>query len=143
MFKYNKTLAQLFEEKPKNLAALLAALEEAIALHQEIVAARKAEEKKMQELKELADAGSGVKAMRAKAELEQMRVRSQTGANMADVRARFKKRQAQKNYDKGDPLAEEMKALKVRQDAEAEAKRKEKEESRARLAAKIKAMGAN
>lgn len=32
--RYKKTLAQLFEEKPKNLAHLLKALDEAIELHQ-------------------------------------------------------------------------------------------------------------
>ena len=43
----------------------------------------------MEELRKLSETGTGVKAMKAKAELEQMRVRSQTGANMADVRAAY------------------------------------------------------
>jgi hypothetical protein len=89
LYKYKKTLTQLLAEKPKTHAALLKALEEAIELHEAIKAAKKAEEEKMEELRKIAEAGTGVKAMKAKAELEQMRVRSQTGANMADVRAAY------------------------------------------------------
>merc|ERR1719183_2282550 len=109
MFKYSKTLEELFAEKPENLAALLKKLEDAIAEFQAVLAARKAEETKMTELQELAASGTGVKAMKAKAELEQMRVRSQTGQNMAEVRASFKKKRAKKALDEGDPIAEEMK----------------------------------
>lgn len=65
----------------------------------------------MDELRSLAETGSGVKAMKAKAELEQMRVRSQTGANMAEVRAAWKTRKAKKDLEKGDPMAEEMKRV--------------------------------
>lgn len=67
----------------------------------------------MDELRSLAETGSGVKAMKAKAELEQMRVRSQTGANMAEVRAAWKTRKAKKDLEKGDPMAEEMKRVRL------------------------------
>eukprot|EP00035_Acanthoeca_spectabilis_P020151 m.431366 g.431366 ORF g.431366 m.431366 type:complete len:261 (-) comp17293_c0_seq1:846-1628(-) len=136
MYKYKKTLAQLFEEKPKNLAHLLKALDEAIELHQELLRAKKAEEEKMDELRSLAETGSGVKAMKAKAELEQMRVRSQTGANMAEVRAAWKTRKAKKDLEKGDPMAEEMKRVEAKKKAEEEEAERKKRESRDKLKAR-------
>jgi hypothetical protein len=68
----------------------------------------------MDQLKEMAETGTGVKAMKAKAELEQMRVRSQTGANMAEIRAGWKTRKAKKELAAGDPIAEEMKRVRDR-----------------------------
>lgn len=140
MFKYGKTLAQLFEDKPKSSAELLRQLEEAIALHEAVLAKRKEEEDKMKELEEQSK-GTGVKAMKAKAELEQMRVRSQTGQNMAEVRAAFKKKQAKKNLEKADPAEEEMKRVEEEKKKRAEAEKLKRQESQRRLKEKAAAFG--
>lgn len=132
LFKYEKTLEQLFAEKPYTNAALLAALDEAIALHEAVLAARKEEEDKIEQLQSMANAG-GVKGAKAKVELEQMRVRSQTGQNMAEVRAAFKKRQAERNLKKSDPMAEEMKKLELKKKAEEEELRLKRAASKKRL----------
>eukprot|EP00039_Didymoeca_costata_P018915 m.335497 g.335497 ORF g.335497 m.335497 type:complete len:265 (-) comp17611_c0_seq1:73-867(-) len=128
MFKYGKTLKQLFAPKPQGNAKLLQQLEEAIALHEEVMAKRKADEDKMQELTKQSQ-GTGVKAMKAKAELEQMRVRSQTGQNIAEVRAAFKKKRAQKELGAYVPDPEELR----RQQEEEEKKAKLLEEEMERL----------
>jgi len=143
MFKYNKSLIELFQEKPKNLAHLIKQLEEAIALHEEIMAKKAEDEDKMTELASLATSGTGVKAMKARAELEQMRARSNTGQNVAEIRAAFKKRKAKKELDAGDPMAEEMKQLAIRKKAEEEAEAKRKAESRERLKAKAAFLNAS
>lgn len=132
LFNYKKTLTQLFEEKPGNLADLIAKLEAAIDLHEEVQERRRSDDAKMKELEE-ASGGTGVKAQKAKMELEGMRARSHTGQNMAEVRAAFKKRQAEKALAKGDPMAEEMERLKLEQkEAEDDLKAKQ-EASRQRL----------
>jgi len=143
MYKYKKTLVQLFEEKPKSSAALLKALDEAIELHKAVLAARQAEEDKMTELRKVAETGTGVKAMKARAELEQMRVRSQTGANMAEVRAAWKKKKAARDLEKADPMAEEMKRLEQKKKEEAAAEEQRKRESREKLKARMASLGVN
>jgi len=140
MYKYKKTLAQLFDEnKPKALAHLLKALDEAIELHQALLKAKKEEEDKMADLRTVAESGSGVKAMKAKAELEQMRVRSQTGANMKEVRAAWKTRKAKRDLEKGDPMAEEMKKVEAKKKEEEEEAKRKQAESRAKLKARAAA----
>jgi len=140
LYEYKKTLTQLFEIKPFSSATLLAALDEAIALHEAVLAARKEEDDKIADLTKLGDMG-GVKGMKAKVELEQMRVRSQTGQNMAEVRSAFKKRRAQKNLANADPMAEEMKKLDAKKKQEAEAATLKRQESKARLAARMAHLG--
>lgn len=135
MFKYSKTVAELFEEKEFSDAALLAALDEAIAWHEEVLAARQEEDDKISSLEKASQLG-GVKGARAKVELEQMRVRSQTGQNMAEVRSAFMKRQAMRNLKNGDPMAEEMKKLKLKQEEEERKKLEERKASQERLKAK-------
>lgn len=132
LFKYEKTLAELFAEKPNTSAALLAALDEAIALHEAVLAARKEEEDKISELTKIAGVG-GVKGAKAKVELEQMRVRSQTGQNMAEVRSAFKKRQAERALKNADPMAEEMKKLELKKKQEEEQRKLERAASKKRL----------
>eukprot|EP00038_Savillea_parva_P023216 m.40032 g.40032 ORF g.40032 m.40032 type:complete len:261 (+) comp5906_c0_seq1:2620-3402(+) len=136
LFKYKKTLHQLFEEKPKNVASLLKALEDAIELHQALLAAKKAEEEQMEALRKVAESGSGVKAMKARAELEQLRVRSVTGANMAEIKAAWKTRRAKKDLESADPAAEEMKRVEEKKKAEAEAEEQRKKESREKFKAR-------
>jgi len=140
LFKYTHTLAELFAEKPGTNAALLALLDEAIALHEAVLKARQEEEDKIADLTTKSK-GTGVSGMRAKAELEQMRVRSQTGQNMAEVRSAFKKRQAEKALKNSDPMAEEMKKLAIKKKSEADAAQLKRNESKKRLAAKAAAFG--
>lgn len=142
LFKYEKTLVQLFEEKPNTSAALLKALDDAIEMHEVVLKARQEEEDKISQLKVVSEAG-GVKGMKAKVELEQMRVRSQTGQNMAEVRAAFRTRKAKKALQNADPMAEEMAKLKIKKDAEAKAKEDERAASKKRLADRIAGLGAN
>jgi len=137
LFNYGKTLDQLFEPKPFTSATLLKALDEAIALHEEVLRARKEEEDKIEDLTKLSNVG-GVKGMKARVELEQMRVRSQTGQNMAEVKASFKKRQAERNLKNADPMAEEMKKLDLKKKEEEEAKKMERAASKRRLQDRIK-----
>ena len=63
-----------------------------------------------------------MKAMKARAELEQMRAADQLAMNKKEVEAGAKQRAAQRAVDKGDPFMEEQKKL------EAERKKKEQEE---------------
>ena len=58
LYKYKKTLRELFEEKPGDIAALLAKLEEAIAAHQKVLAAREAREQEMRDLATEAEQGA-------------------------------------------------------------------------------------
>jgi len=140
LFRYTHTLVELFAEKPGTNAALLQLLDEAIALHEAVLKARQEEEDKIADLTTKSK-GSGVSGMRAKAELEQMRVRSQTGQNMAEVRSAFKKRQAEKALKNSDPMAEEMKKLEIKKKSEADAAQLKRAESKKRLAAKAAAFG--
>jgi hypothetical protein len=57
LFKYKKSLQQLFEEKPGNFAALIAALEEAIQLFEEVEAKKAEEMETIASLQVIADAG--------------------------------------------------------------------------------------
>lgn len=112
LFKFEKTVAQLFAPKTVD-PRLLAELNEAIAMFEEVMRARKEEEDQIASLSKEAEAGSGVKAMKAKMQLEAMRVRSQTGQNIAEVRAAFKKRRAEKkmkNAPTHGPTEEERQA---------------------------------
>lgn len=140
LFNYKKSLQELFEEKPGNLADLIAKLDAAIDLHEEVQERRRSDEAEMKKLEALAG-GSGVKAAKAKVELEGMRARSHTGQNMAEVRAAFKKRQAEKALAKGDPMAEEMERLKLEQKAAEDDLKLKQELSRKRLAERAAAFG--
>ena len=143
LFKYKKTLTELFAEKPQNLAALLKALDEAIAAHEEALAKRKEVEDKMAALEATAAEGSGVKAMKARAELEQLRARSQTGQNMAEVRSAYMKKKAAKDLENGDPAAEEMKRVAAEKAKREEEEKAKRAESKAKLAAKAAAFAGN
>lgn len=111
------------------MQALIDALEEAIRAHEETVAKRLEVEDQIKSL-EVVAGGSGVKAMKARVELDAIRARSQTGQNMAEVRASMMTRKAKKALDEGDPMAEEMKRV------EAAKKAKEAEEAAARAESK-------
>jgi len=137
LFKYEKTVAELLAPKIAD-AKLLAELNEAIALYEEVMRARKEEEDTMQELSQLS-VGSGVKAMKAKMQLESMRVRSQTGQNIAEVRAAFKKRRAQKAVGLATgPSEEERDAALKKNEDEVAAKKQAEEEAKSKAAAESK-----
>eukprot|EP00048_Salpingoeca_helianthica_P022280 m.17378 g.17378 ORF g.17378 m.17378 type:complete len:246 (-) comp7129_c1_seq1:227-964(-) len=129
LYKYQKTLRELFEEKPGNIQSLLDALEEAIKLHQKVMAEREAREQLMKELEEQGTLG-GVKGMKARLSLEMMRSEDELARNRKEVEAAAKTRAAQRAVDKGDPYVEEQKRL------EAEKKKKEEEAKAAREASR-------
>lgn len=132
LFRFKKTIAELFAPKTVD-PRLLAELNEAIALFEEVMRARQEEEDTMAALAKEAE-GSGVKAMKAKMQLESMRVRSQTGQNIAEVRAAFKKRQAEKkmkNAPANGPTEEERMAQLALENAAVEKKQKEAQEAEA------------
>ena len=57
LWKYKKTVVELFTDKPGDIAHLLKALEEAIALYQKTLAEKEAREAKMAELEKIAEEG--------------------------------------------------------------------------------------
>jgi hypothetical protein len=138
LWKYSKTLKDFYAERPGNLAALLAKLEEAIAGYQKSLAEKEAREARMRELEAVAQEG-GVKGMKAMHELEAMRHDDNLARNKKEVEAAAKKRMAQKAFDNGDPFEEEQKRLAAEKKKEEEAKEKERQEARARLKAKVAA----
>lgn len=131
LFKYKKTLRELFEDKPGNIQALLDKLEEAIAHYQKVLAEREAREQLMKDLEEQGTL-SGVKAMKARLSLEMMRSEDELARNKKEVEAGAQKRAAQRAVDKGDPFVEEQKRV------AAEKKKKEEEEKAAREAARAR-----
>ena len=52
LYKYKKTIRQLFEEKTGDIAALLKKLEEAIEAHQKVMELQQAREDEMKQLEE-------------------------------------------------------------------------------------------
>jgi len=129
LYKYKKSLRELFEEKPGNIQSLLDRLEEAITSYQKVLAEREAREKLMKDLEETGTLG-GVKGMKARLSLEMMRQEDELARNRKEVEAGAQKRAAQRAVDKGDPYLEEQKRL------AAEKKKKEEEEKAAREAAR-------
>eukprot|EP00043_Microstomoeca_roanoka_P017197 m.178679 g.178679 ORF g.178679 m.178679 type:complete len:255 (-) comp16594_c1_seq1:6874-7638(-) len=141
LYKYSKTLAELFEEKDHKIEHLLKKLEEAIAAYQAALAVKKAREEKMKELEALAEQG-GVKGMRAKAELEAMKNEDELERNKQEIQAGARKRAAQRAVDKGDPFAEEQKRLAEEKKKKEEEEKAKREESRRKLAERAKLFNA-
>eukprot|EP00911_Craspedida_sp_UC1_P001963 UC1_evm3s1508 len=137
LFNYKKTLAEFFEEKEGDMAALLAALEEAIKAYQATLAEKKARQEKMDKL-EADAAGGGVKGMRAKAELEAMKNEDELERNRREITAGAKQRKAKKDLENGDPFAEEQKRVAAEKKKKEEEDAKAKAESRRRLSEKAK-----
>lgn len=135
LYKYNHTLEELFAEKENSSAALLRALEDAIAEFQAVLAERQADAEKQAELAAAAE-GTGVKAMKAKAELAAMRARSNTGQNVKEVRAQFRKKKAQRDLDTADPVKEELKRVEAEKQKAADEAAAAAEASRERLKAR-------
>eukprot|EP00055_Hartaetosiga_balthica_P002668 m.4796 g.4796 ORF g.4796 m.4796 type:complete len:252 (-) comp2291_c0_seq1:418-1173(-) len=137
LYKYERTLDDLFAEKDHKIEHLLKKLEEAIALYQTTLAEKQKRDQKMKDLEALADQG-GVKGMRAKVELEAMRNEDQLERNKKEIQAGAKQRAAQKAVDQGDPYLEEQKRLAEEKKKKDEEERLKREESRKRLADKAK-----
>jgi len=135
LYKYQKTLEQFFEEKEGDMRALLEALEAAIKAYQDTLAEKKAREDKMAKL-EAEAAGGGVKAMRAKAELEAMKSEDELERNRREITAGAKTRKAKKDLENGDPYAEEQKRVAAEKKKKEEEERLKREESRRKLKAK-------
>eukprot|EP00164_Ancoracysta_twista_P000594 GFYU01000786.1.p1 GENE.GFYU01000786.1~~GFYU01000786.1.p1 ORF type:complete len:264 (+),score=127.53 GFYU01000786.1:96-887(+) len=142
LWKFHKNLSQLFTP-PKGGASpeALAMLDKAIEDFQKVIAEREAREKKMEELKKIAD-GEGVKAMAAKNELAQLQAADQLEQNKREVTLAAAKRRAEKVVADDDYEAKEReRALKAEEKRVAEEKAKKdadeaaaKEASRKRLA---------
>jgi len=135
LYKYKKSLRELFEEKPGNIEALLQRLEEAIVAHQKVLEAREARQQLMHDLEKESESG-GVKGMKARLSLESMKNEDSLERNKEEVNAGAQKRAAQRAVDNGDPFVEEQKRLaeeKKKKEAEEKAAR---DEARARLKAK-------
>jgi len=139
LFKYKKTLKELFEAKANPF--LIKQLEEAIAKHQAVFAAKKEKEVKIAELERQVAAG-GPGAAKAKSELMRLKMQdpSKSGASEIDALAsKLKAQRALKNPDEEAKRQQEL-AFKEEQSRLAESKRqteleekKKKEESKRRL----------
>jgi hypothetical protein len=146
LWKYKKTLAELF--KPSGASPeLIEALNKAIEAFQQALAIRKVREEKMAELERTAALG-GVKGMAAKNQLDQMKAEDVLAQNKREINSAAAKRKAQKAVDNDDGSAAREKALKEEAErleaeriAKEEADRKAKADSRDRLKAKASLWG--
>eukprot|EP01098_Paradermamoeba_levis_P010276 TRINITY_DN4320_c0_g1_i1.p1 TRINITY_DN4320_c0_g1~~TRINITY_DN4320_c0_g1_i1.p1 ORF type:complete len:262 (-),score=137.48 TRINITY_DN4320_c0_g1_i1:90-875(-) len=131
LFRYKKTLAQLFTPPAGASPEALAALEKAIEDYQKTLETRKARDEKMAHLAEIAKQG-GVKGKAAQNELEQMQKQDQLEQNKKEVLSAAAKRKAQKAVEESDYASKQREvALKAEQERlEAEKKKKEEEEAR-------------
>eukprot|EP00051_Salpingoeca_urceolata_P026331 m.476917 g.476917 ORF g.476917 m.476917 type:complete len:263 (+) comp20699_c0_seq1:230-1018(+) len=144
LFENDKTVDDLFDARDKGLPPeeLIKALEEAIAQYHATLAEGKAEVDKRAELELLAE-GFGVAAMKARAELAQMRARGFTSAhNYKEIRAKYTTKKKEKELREADK-SEALRKAKAEEDArlEAEAKRKAQADAEERAArrARLKA----
>jgi len=147
IWKYKKTLDDMFKVAPGASAEMLAQLDQAISNFQEVLSVRRAREAKMAELERVAALG-GVKGMAAKNQIDQMRQEDLLAQNKREVTSEAKKLKAQKIVErenrKGEEeararekaLQEETKRLEAERIAKEEADRKAKEDSKTRLKAK-------
>jgi len=144
MWKYNKTLPELFAPAGKNVTKeLLEALERAIAAYQEVQRKKEAREKEIARLQAVADSNpGGVKGMAAKNQIEQMLAEDELERNRLEVTAAAKKRQAEKAVEKGagpndkerdNALKKETERLRVDQLKKDEEEKTQKAASRQRL----------
>lgn len=148
LFQYEKTVDDLFDARDKGMPPeeLIKALEEAIAQYHAALAEGKAEVDRRAELELLAE-GFGVAAMKARAELAQLRSRGFTSAqNYREIRAKYNQKRKEKDLkeaDKSEALrkaqAEENKRLEEEAKRKAQAEAEERAARRARLKARASA----
>jgi len=141
MWKYNKSLAELFAPAGKNVTKeLLEALEKAIAAYQEVQKKKEAREKEIARLQAIVDGNpGGVKGMAAKNQIEQMLHEDELERNRQEVTTAAKKRAAEKAVEKGagPDDKEKEKALKKEQERlRVEQLKKEEEEKATRNASR-------
>jgi len=143
LFKYDKTLEDLFTESADGVdPELLAALHAAMEAFKEVAAAKEKRMKKMNKLKKKAAKG-GVLGKSAAHELECMIREDETERNRREITAAAAQRRAKKavkNADKSDMKRKALAAEKKKQEEEEkkrkDAEKKRRQDSRARLAAK-------
>jgi len=143
LFNWKHTLDELFAPPTGVPPEVMAAFEKAVAEYEAVLAKKKEREDKMSGL-EQTGSSTGVKAMKAKAELAQMKSEDRLAHNKAEVTTEAQKRKMERAINDGDA------ALKLREEAhrqeeaklaeenrkKAEEARRKQEESRQRLAAK-------
>jgi len=137
MFKYNKTLPQLFTPPPAGTVppSLLEALDKAIDAY---TASKKAQLQRLEQMKRLDQEAQGkrsVQSVQAQNKLKELEGQefAQKFAEMKALKAKKEAELAVANAPKVDPYEEEQKRLAEAQRQKEEAERKAKEESRNRL----------
>lgn len=140
LWKYGKNLELLFNPPGDVSPEILAMLEKAIQEYQEVLDKRAKREARMAELEKLAQEG-GVKGLRAKNELEQMKAEDLLEQNKREITTAAKKRRAEKlakdgNEAREKALKEEQARLEKLKREKEEEERRKREESRRRLAEK-------
>jgi len=145
LWKYNKTLQELFAPAGKGVTAeLLAALEKAIAAYQEVQRKKAAREAEIKRLQAISDGNpGGVKGMAAKNQIEQMLHEDELERNRQEISAAAKKRQAERAVEKGgtdggdkareEALKKETERLRVEKLKKEDAEKRTRAESRERL----------
>lgn len=137
LYKYKKTLKDLFEAKPVN-ALLLKKLEEAIEQWKNVFKVKKEREERIMELEKIVEAG-GSGAPKAKAELMNLKMQDPSSLvkdEMAAVHAKLKAKRALANPNESEEEAYRQEQERLRQ-KEAEEKKK-MEDSKARLRERAK-----
>ena len=148
LFKYDKTLEDMFTESADGVdPILLAALHASMEKFKEVVAIKEKRMRKMEKLRLRSEKG-GVLGNAAKHELECMLREDETERNRQEITAAAAQRKATravKNADKSDIKKKALLAEKKKQEEEEEKKKndekKRRQESRARLAAKAAMFG--
>eukprot|EP01098_Paradermamoeba_levis_P012570 TRINITY_DN5532_c0_g1_i1.p1 TRINITY_DN5532_c0_g1~~TRINITY_DN5532_c0_g1_i1.p1 ORF type:complete len:251 (-),score=115.73 TRINITY_DN5532_c0_g1_i1:23-775(-) len=149
LFKYNKSLKQLFEAKPS--AHLIKLLEDSIAQYQAVFKEKQEREQKIAELEKVIAQG-GKEAAKAKAELMALKSHDPAKDTANEINAlanKLKAKRALANPEEEEKRRQEeaFKEEQARQAAEAKKKedeeKKKKEESRRKLAEKAKLFGGN
>lgn len=140
LWKYKKSLKDLFNPPGDVSPEILALLEKAIKDYQEVLDKRAKREAKMADLQRIADSG-GIKALVAKNELEQMKSEDLLEQNRKELTTAAQKRKAEKlakdgNQAREKALKEEQERLAREKQLAEEEERRNKEESRRRLAQK-------
>lgn len=140
LWRFKKTLHELFNPPGDVSPEILALLEKAIQDYQAVLEKRAQREAKMAELARIADLG-GVKGLAAKNELEQMKSEDQLEQNRRELTSAAQKRKAEKLAKDGNAAREKaLKEEEVRLAQEAQKKEEEekrkRDESRRRLAEK-------
>jgi len=143
LFNWKHTLKELFTPPNNVPPEVMAAFEKAVSEYEAVLAKKKAREDKMSDLEQTSKS-SGVLAMKAKAELAQMKSEDLLAHNKAEVTTAAQKRKMERAINDGDAAAkmreeahrEEEAKLAEEKRRKEEEERKKREDSRKNLAAK-------